>query len=559
MKLPHRLRWLWLFTAIALIAVLAFAGCKDDKKTGGKTPGAGETPLAADQTLRVRIAGEPQALDPQVTGFDVDISIVKQLFRGLFYYDGPDMNVVPSVAAKIPTQGDGISDDGLTYTIELRDDVTWSDGTPLTANDFVYALRRLFDPEAGATGYYYSFYTAIVGAEAAAAGTGTLEDIGVTAVNDTTLEIKLTRPQPTLLTLLAMWPAYPVRQDIIEAKGDAWFEAGNLIGNGPMVLSEWVHQDHVTMTADPNYWGDDKPTIQTLVFRMIPDEPKALIAYENNEIDLAPIPLPDTATFEGNAEQLKYEELTVFAWEFNNEREPFDNPEVRKAFSLATDRDTYISAVRGGVGHPTTSWLPPGIPGYLETRCSEWAFDKDKAQQVLTDAGFPNGEGLPEVTLTFADSQANRLSFDFLQQQIEQNLGFRIEVEVLESATYEDHYLASDFQVVLGGWGADYADPENWLPQLFGTDASSNQYKYSNTDFDALMDQAATELDNDKRIKLYQDAEAILIDEDVGVAPLFNRTRNWLLKPYVDGFTTTGLDGNVPGDFFYNRVSILEH
>jgi oligopeptide transport system substrate-binding protein len=269
--------------------------------------------------------------------------------------------------------------------------------------------------------------------------------------------------------------------------------------------------------------------------------------------------LPDTASFEGNAEQLKYEELGIFAWEFNNTKAPFDNPEVRKAFSLATDRDTYISAVRGGVGHPTTAWLPPGLPGYDANRGSAWAFDKDKAQQVLTDAGFPNGEGLPEVTLTVADSQGNRLSSEFLQQQIEQNLGFRIKIEVLESATYEDHYLASDFQVALGGWGADYADPENFLPQLFGTDASGNQYKYSNADFDALMDQAAAELDNDKRIKLYQDAEAILIDEDVGVAPLFNRTRNWLLKSYVEGFTTTGLDGNVPGDFFYNRVSILEH
>ena len=558
MNLAHKYRWLWLFAAVAVIAVLAFAGCKEDKEAG-KTPTAGETPLAADQTLRVRLAGEPQTLDPQVTGFDVDISIVKQLFRGLFYYDGPDMNVVPAVATKLPTKGDGISDDGLTYTIELRDDQTWSDGKPVTAGDFVYALKRLFDPEVGATGYYYSFYTAIVGAEAAAAGEGSLDDIGVTAVNDTTLEIKLTRQQPTLLTLLAMWPAYPIRQDVIEAKGDAWIDAGNLVGNGPMVLSEWVHQDHITVTANPNYAGDDKPTLQKIVFRMIPAEGKALIAYQNNEIDLAPIPLPDTATFEGNAEQLKYEELTVFAWEFNNTAAPFDNPDVRKAFGMATDRDTYISAVRGGVGHATTSWLPPGIPGYDASRGSAFAFNKDKAVQALTDAGFPNGAGLPEVTLTIADSEAGRLSAEFLQQQIKQNLGVDIKIEVLESATYEDHYLASDFQVVLGGWGADYADPENWLPQLFGTDASGNQYKYSNRDFDDLMDEAATELDNDKRIKLYQDAEKILIDDDMGVAPLFNRVRNWLLKPYVDGFTTTGLDGNVPGDFFYNRVKILAH
>ena len=142
----------------------------------------------------------------------------------------------------------------------------------------------------GATGYYYSFYTAIVGAEAAAAGTGSLDDIGVTAVNDTTLEIKLTRQQPTLLTLLAMWPAYPIRQDVIEAKGDAWIDAGNLIGNGPMVLSEWVHQDHITVTANPNYAGDDKPTLQTIVFRMIPDEAKAAHRLREGEIDSGPHP-----------------------------------------------------------------------------------------------------------------------------------------------------------------------------------------------------------------------------------------------------------------------------
>src|SRR3972149_4315275 len=162
MNLPRRYRWLWLLAAIAVIAVVAFAACKEDKD-GGKTPAAGNTPLAADQTLRVRLAGEPQTLDPQVTGFDVDISIVKQLFRGLFYYDGPDMNVVPAVATKLPTKGDGISDDGLTYTIELRDDMTWSDGKPVTAGDFVYALKRLFDPAEGAKEIYENVHPAIVG------------------------------------------------------------------------------------------------------------------------------------------------------------------------------------------------------------------------------------------------------------------------------------------------------------------------------------------------------------------------------------------------------------
>lgn len=553
-------RWPLLLAIVAAVAVLAFAGCKEDKKGGGDKTPTPQGNLAADQTFRIRLAGEPQSLDPQITGFDVDLSIVKQIFTGLFGYDGPNLDVIPAVATEIPTvDNGGISEDGLTYTITLRDGLTWSDGAPLTAADFEYALKRLFDPEVGATGYYFSFYTAIEGAEAATTGAGSLDDIAVTAIDDTTLEIKLTRPVPTLLTLLAMWPAYPVRQDIIEAKGAAWIEAGNLIGNGPFTLSEWAHEDHVTLTANPTYALDDKPTLQTIVYKMIPDEAAALIAYENGELDLAPIPLPDTADFEGNAEQVKTPELGIFAWEYNNTVAPFDNDLVRKAFSAATDRDTYIQSVRGGVGNPTTSWLPPGLPGYDSNRGSEWAYDPDKAKQLLADAGYPDGAGLPKVTLTIAESQAGRLSAEFLKQQISQNLGVEITIEVLESATYEDRYLASDFQVVLGGWGADYADPENFLPQLFGTGASGNQYKYSNPAADDLFEQAASELDNDKRIKLYQDAEAILIDEDMGVAPLFNRTKNWLLKSYVDGFQPTGLDGNVPGDWLYTSVRILEH
>ncbi|HEU4760290.1 MAG TPA: peptide ABC transporter substrate-binding protein [Dehalococcoidia bacterium] len=561
MRLPSA-RWRFLLVVVGMLAVLAaFAACGGGKEAG-KTPTAGKTPaanLAADQTLRVRLAGEPQTLDPQVTGFDVDISLIKQLYRGLFYYNGPEMKVVPAVAKKMPAKGDGISDDGLTYTFELRDNATWSDGTPVTAKDFVYALQRLFDPKIGATGYYFSFYEAIVGAEAAAKGEAPTANIGVKAINDTTLEIKLSQPLPTLLTLLAMWPAYPVRQDIIEAKGDAWTEAGNLIGNGPFVLKEWAHDDHITMDANPTYWGDDKPTLQTLVFKMIPDEAAALIAYQNGELDLTAIPLPDTKDFEGKPEQAKNPELSTFAWEFNNTKPPFDNANVRKAFSAATDRDTYIQSVRGGVGIPTTSWLPPGLPGYDPNRGKDYAFNPVAAKKFLSDAGFPNGQGLPKVTLTVADSQGNRLSSEFLKQQIKQNLGVDIDIEILESATYETRYKSSDFQVALGGWGADYADPENWLPKLFGTDASANQYKYSNPKADLLFKQSASELDNDKRIKLYQEAEKVIIDEDMGVAPIFHRVRNWLKKTYVDGLAQTGLDGNVPGDFFYTRVRILQH
>jgi oligopeptide transport system substrate-binding protein len=555
MSTARTTRWLLLF-ALALLALTAFAACQEGDG-GGETPAAS---LSDDQTLRVRIGGEPTTLDPQIVAFGPDLSVIKQLFRGLFYYDDADLNVVAAAATEVPTVANGgISADGLTYTIHLRDDLTWSDGEPLTAHDFEYALRRLFDPAAGATGYYFGYYTPIVGAEAAAAGQGSLDDVGVTAIDDSTLEIKLTHELPTLLTLLALWPASPLRQDVIDEHGDQWIEPGNLVGNGPYVLSEWEHEDHITVVANDNYWGDDQPTVDTIVYRMIPDEATALIAYENDELDMTVVPLPDASAFEGDPEQTKYAELTTFAWQFNNAVPPFDDDLVRKAFSAATDRETYIQSIRSGVGEAAVSWLPPGLPGYDPDRGSDYAFDPSVAADLLAEAGFPGGEGLPAVTLTIPDTQDTRLTAEFLQQQVQRNLGVDIEIEALEASTYEDRFLSGDFQVVLGAWGADYADPDSWLPQLFGTGAGLNLSQYSNAAVDQIFEQAAVELDNDTRIDLYQQAEQIIIDEDMGIAPIYHNVRNWLTKPWVDGLVETGLDAEVPGDFFFTSVQILEH
>jgi oligopeptide transport system substrate-binding protein len=548
-------------TVLALGALVVACG-GEEKEEGTATPGVTATPtgeaLAENQEYRLRTLGEPTTLDPQIAAFATDINIIKQLFRGLLYYD-KDLGVVPAAAEEVPsTENGGISADGLTYTFNLRDDLMWSDGQPLTASDFEYSLKRLFAPEVGATGYYYTFYTNIVGAEAYSEGEGSVDDVGVTAVDDTTLQIELNDVQPTLLLLMALWPAYPVRQDVVEQYGEAWTEAGHLIGNGPFALKEWSHEDHITVEANTNYWGDDKPTLQTILFKMIPDESVALIAYQNDELDITEIPLPDTKRYEGDPEQLKYAELTTFAQEFNNTREPFTDPMVRKAFKMAVDSDAYVDNVRGGSGLPAFSWVPPGMPGYNAEIGTEYAFDPEGAQALLAQSTYGGADGLPGVTVTIADTQAGRLTAEFLQEQLRVNLGVNIDIEILESATYEDRYLASDFQFVLGGWGADYADPENWLPQLFGTGAGLNQYEYSNSEVDQLFAQAAVELDNDTRLDLYDQAQKIIIDDDMGIAPLYYRIRNFLVKPWVSGIITTGLDSTA-GDWFYTNIRILAH
>jgi oligopeptide transport system substrate-binding protein len=527
------------------------AACEVEETATSEVP-------AERQELRIRTPGEPTTLDPQIAAFASDINIIKQLFRGLLWYD-QDLGIVPAAAEEVPSkENGGISEDGLTYTFKLRDDLLWSNGEPLTAADFEYSLRRLFDPEAGAQGYYYSLYTNIVGSAAYAAGQGSAEAVAITAIDNTTLEIKLTTVQPTLLHLLALWPAFPVRQDVAEKHGDAWIEAGKLIGNGPFILKEWVHDDHITVEANANYWGDNKPTLQRIVFQMIPDESVALIAYQNDELDMTPIPLPDISRFEDNPESLKYAELSTIAQGFNNTREPFTDPLVRKAFKMAVDSQAYVDSVRQGSGLPAFSWIPPDMPGHNPDIGTDYAFDPEGAKGLLAQAGYPNGEGLPDITITIADTQASKLTAQFLQEQLRINLGVDIDIEVLESATYQERYLASEFQFALVGWAADYADPENWLPQLFGTDAALNQFKYSNPTVDDLFAQATAELDNGKRLDLYDQAQEIIIDADMGTAPLYYGTRNWLVKPWVAAIITTGLDSS-PGDWFYTNVRILAH
>ena len=545
----------WLRPSFLILPILiAFAAIAAAACSSGDS-GVVTNDLAPNQEFRLRIAGDPSTFDPQLASFSEEISIAKQIFRGLFTYD-EELNVVPSVATQMPTkENGGISDDGLTYTISLRTDATWSDGVPVTANDFVYAFKRLFDPDAGGQGYYFDFYTAIDGAEAFAYEDGTAESVAVVALDDYTLQIQLTHAQPTLPTLLALWPASPLRQDLIEQYGDAWTEPGNLIGNGPFVLTEYSPEQQIVLESNPLYWGDDQPTLSKLVYRIIPEDSAALIAYQNGELDMTVIPLADSSRFQGNSEQIRYAELETFALQYNHLAPPFDNALVRQAFSRAIDREAYVQAIRGGVGEPAHGWLPPGMPGANASVGMDLNFDPEAASVLLSRAGYTDGEGFPDVTFTILADPTNNLTAEFIQEQLKQNLGINIDIDAVEESAFYDRYFEGDFQVTWLSWFADYADPENWLPQQFGTDGAFNVLGYSNAEADALFEQAATELDQTKRLAIYDQAHRIII-ADQAITPIFHPERNYLVKAYVSDLITTALDAE-PGDWFVSNVRIL--
>lgn len=537
-----------LFSLLAILIAVVPTGC-------GNQP-------SGEQILRVNLAGEPAQIDPNRASWSSERSVIQQVFEGLLAFK-QDLSLTPAVAKEIPTIGNGgISADGLTYTFKLKTNVTWSDGSKVTAKDFVYSIKRLFDPDLACE--YASFYYDIVGgadynaaADATAAAKASLKAaIGVKAVDDYTLEIKLAQPRPIFLSLMAMWPVYPVREDIITSKGEAWTEAGNYIGNGPFIMTEWVHQDHITFKQNPNYWGD-KPELVEIQYKMITDANAAYAAYLNGELDISGVPVgTEKATMNDAAlspQIVRYAELVTFAFQFNVNKAPFDNVKVRQALATAVDRESFVNNVRSGVGKPAYSWIPPGMPGYDADLGKEYTFNAAKAKQLLSEAGYSNLSTLPELKFQFSDTAGNRTIAQWLQGQLKDNLGINLTLEPMESKAFQQLVNAENFTWAWFGWGADYPDPDNWLPELFGTGAGNNHTGWSNAQFDALVTSAKAELDNTKRLQMLADAQEMVM-ADCPIATMFYRERFVLVKPYVKGLLTTGMDGQVAGDMFYGNV-----
>ncbi len=521
-------------------------------------------PVGVPQVLTVNLSGEPATIDPNKASWSPERTIIGQLFEGLLGFN-PDLSLRAVTAKEIPTTTNGgISANGLTYTFKLRPEVIWSDGKKVVASDYVYSIKRMLSPEIASE--YASFYYDIAGAEdynsAGEKDEATKAQlkaaVAVKALDDYTLQIVLAQPRPTFLQIMALWPAYPTPEAIITKAGDKWTEAGTLVGNGPYLLAEWVHQDHITLKINPNYWGT-KPGLTQINIKMIQDQNAAFAAYKNNELDLVAPPAGTEKSVMADPvlskEILRYNELVTFAFQFNVTKPPFDNVKVRQAFSSAIDRQVYINNVRGGVGKAALSWVPPGMPGHDPNLGSEYAFNVARAKQLLSEAGYADVSKLPPIKFSYNNAGTNPIMAQFLQGQMKDNLGIQITLDPLESKAFTQFINSNQHQWAWFGWGADYPDPDNWLPELFGTKAGNNHTMYSNPAFDALAKQAKQELDNTKRLQMWAKAQEMVM-KDAPIVTMFYRERFYVVKPTVKGLTTTGMDGQVPGDMFWNKITI---
>ncbi|MEX2228891.1 MAG: ABC transporter substrate-binding protein [Dehalococcoidia bacterium] len=570
-----------LLLVIAMVAVACSSSDEGTATPASTTPaasatGAVATPAATqdqDQTLRVNLGGEPQSLDPQRATDVTSITVLRSIYATLLTVD-ENQAIQPDLAAEVPTiENGGISADGLVYTFKLRPDLKWDDGTPLVAQNFVDGAKRLFEPGSG--NYYVDFYRVLAaagkndevvkalgegkeGAEVEALEAEVAANLEVEAPDATTVVYHLSRQSPVFLLLATMWPLYPVRQDIVDAHGDTWTEAGTLVSNGPFMLKEWKHTESITLEKNPNYYGAADVVLQTITMDMIADKAVEFLAYQNGELDAIWLGPEQLVQVRANTALQKefsaYALLSTSGVYFNIADEALSDVKVRQALTGAFNREEYAETVREGAVLPAYGWVPPGMPGHDPEVGLQYKDTVDKAKQLLADAGYPGGAGL-SLEILSADSSVAQLTAEWAKEQWEKNLGVTVTINTLERATYFAERNAGKYQVTAGGWGADYPDPQNWMP-LFRTGGGLNSGSFSNADFDKLIDAADIELNNERRIDLYRQAQVIMIEE-APFAPLYYGRRNVLVKPWVQGLTTSSMESDIPGDLFFDRLKIV--
>ncbi len=526
---------------------------------------APEDPDAGRVQLRAVIGTEPPSLDPSLGTDTTSIFFIRQMFVGLTKFDENGI-VAPELAESWET-----SEDGLTWTFNLRNDINWVHRDPntgefeavrpVTAEDVVFGVTRTLDP-ATASDYAYVLYP-IAGAEALNTADPAADDmdaliaeLGVEAPDESTVVFTLDAPAAYFPSLTAMWTMYPQPSDAIAQWGDNWTEAGLIVTNGPYTLREWTHGASIQIEKNPLWVNADDVQIELFGGPIIQEASTAMALYENNEIDMMADPgwgppLPDMDRIRGDA-QLS-EELFIaprtctYYYGFVNTKPPFDNPDVRKAFAITIDRENLIDNVIKGGQTPAHSFAPPGIFGNVagseEIGAELLGIDDydarvEEAQALLDGAGYPNGEGL-DVTLGHNTSEAHAQIAQAVQSMWKEAFpDANIEIENQEWAVYLDTLLPDSPDedkpdIYRLGWCADYPDSNNWLNEVFNSESGQNYAKFSNADYDALVEEAAFESDPDRRLELYEQAESILIDEEYGISPIYYYTYVRMYKPWV--------------------------
>ncbi len=508
--------------------------------------------LASEQVLHRGNGAEVQTLDPHKAEGVPSSNILRDLYEGLTI-EAPDGTVIPGTAESWE-----ISDDGKTYVFHIRKNAKWSNGDPVTAHDFVYGLRRSVDP---ATASKYSQILApILNAEDVIAGKQPVENLGVRALDDYTLEIRLKASTPYLLGLLNHSSTYPVHKASVEKYGDQFSRPGKLVSNGAYVLKEWVIQSHIKLERNPNYWDNANTIIDTVYYYPIEDQSTELKRYRAGEIDRTEdVPSQQIKWIKKNlADELQVAPyLGSYYFGFNLTRPPFkDNPKLRRALSMAIDREIITKRITGLGEKPLYSWVPPGINGYEAARLdyADWPQKKrvEEARKLYKEAGYSRSNPLT-VEIRYNTSENHKKIAIAIAAMWKQALGVKTRLVNEEWKVFlENRKQKQVTQVFRAGWIGDYNDPYNFMEILLSKHGL-NDSGYVNPEYDELLHQASMESDPKKRFELMKKAETLVL-RDHPVMPIYSYVSSHLIKPWVGNYVPNVLDHNYSKDLY-----ILKH
>ena len=490
---------------------------------------------AEGKQLSVQVGPDPETIDPALNSAVDGGNMILHLFEGLLTVD-QDGQLAPGQAETWET-----SEDGLTWTFHLREGLKWSDGTDLTANDFVYSWKRVCDPELAAP-YAETVLGMVEGYDAAIEGD--LDALGVTAVDDLTFEVKLAKPCTYFGELAAFATLSPVQQATVEANGDAWaVEASTFISNGPFYITEWVPGSHIITSKNPNYWNADAIKLGSIKWNLIEDSNAAYSAYLNGDVlMIKDVPTEEIPSLEGNEEFHVEPIVGTYYISYNTQVEPLNDANVRKALNLAIDREYVAGTLMQGTYTAAPNFMGPG---WKDTDGSDFydnanngepymsvTADIEGALAALEEAGYPNGEGLPVLHYITNDAGYHKVVAEYLQQAWKE-IGVTLEVEIVEWSSFTPMRRQGDFEIARNGWVGDYSDPSNQLELLYSTNGN-NDGKYSSEAFDAAIDLSRETVDPEERSAALHEAEDIMM-ADSACCPLAYYNDFWLQSSKITG------------------------
>ena len=543
--------------ALAIAGAMSLSGCGGSKSNtepaadSTKAAENGDTKKSGDgkKILTIQLGPDVESIDPALNSAVDGANYILYAFENLLKID-KEGKVVPGLAEKYE-----ISDDQLTWTFHLRDGLKWSDGSDFTAEDFVYSWQRMVDPNVAAP-YAQTVLGMVEGYDEAigkpdAEGNTTIDPdptkLKVEAPDDKTLIVHMAKPTPYFDKLAAFVSLSPVKKDVVEANPDGWsIDPKTYISTGPFKLTDWKPGSYLMFEKNENYWDADSVKLDGIKCLLMEDQNAAFSAYESGDaLMIKSIPTQEITTLKERADYYLDPILGTYYLDLNNTLDEFKDSRVREALSLALDRKYVSEVITSGTYTPASGFVSEGVTDWDGTvwqdnitdssayiNVEDHAGNLAKAKELLKEAGYENGVGLPEMVYSTNDASYHKKIAEYLQQAWGE-LGLKVEVNIVEWKSFTPQRRSGNYQIARDGWVMDYNDPSNIL-ELALTGNGNNNAKYSNPEFDALMEKAATEKDPQTRFGYFHQAEDLMM-KDTAMVPLLYYNDFYLQSDKIKG------------------------